>query len=42
VTFSAFGTDEDLTWFRVSVGAITLQDIQLMIPRIKEALDKLK
>jgi len=42
VPFSAFGTDEDLTWFRVSVGAITLQDIQLMIPRIKEALSKLK
>ncbi|WP_158994379.1 pyridoxal phosphate-dependent aminotransferase [Mucilaginibacter sp. L196] len=42
VPFSAFGTDEDLTWFRVSVGAITLQDIQAMIPRIKEALGKLK
>jgi aspartate aminotransferase len=42
VPFSAFGTDEDLTWFRVSVGAITLQDIQAMIPRIKETLAKLK
>ena len=42
VPFSAFGTDESLTWFRVSVGAITLQDIQAMIPRIKEALSKLK
>ena len=42
VPFSAFGTDDDLAWFRVSVGAITLQDIQLMIPRIKEALGKLK
>jgi aspartate aminotransferase len=42
VPFSAFGTDEDLTWFRVSVGAITLEDIQAMIPRIKEALSKLK
>jgi len=41
VPFSAFGTDEDLAWFRVSVGTITLQDIQAMIPRIKEALDKL-
>jgi aspartate aminotransferase len=42
VPFSAFGTDEDVNWFRASVGATTLQDIQQMIPRIKEALSKLK
>jgi len=42
VPFSAFGTDEDVNWFRASVGASTLQDIQQMIPRIKEALSKLK
>jgi aspartate aminotransferase len=41
VPFSAFGTDEDVNWFRASVGASTLQDIQQMIPRIKEALSKL-
>jgi aspartate aminotransferase len=41
VPFSAFGTDEDVNWFRASVGATTLQDIQQMIPRIKEALSKL-
>ena len=41
VPFSAFGTDEGLAWFRVSVGAITLQEIEQMIPRIKEALGKL-
>jgi aspartate aminotransferase len=42
VPFSAFGTDDDVTWFRASVGAITLQEIQQMIPRIKTALSKLK
>jgi aspartate aminotransferase len=42
VPFSAFGTEEDVNWFRASVGASTLQDIQQMIPRIKEALSKLK
>lgn len=42
VPFSAFGTGEDVNWFRASVGASTLQDIQKMIPRIKEALAKLK
>jgi aspartate aminotransferase len=42
VPFSAFGTDDDVNWFRASVGASTLQDIQNLIPRIKTALGKLK
>jgi aspartate aminotransferase len=42
VPFSAFGTDDNVNWFRVSVGASTLQDIEQMIPRIKDALAKLK
>src|SRR6202012_110081 len=42
VPFSAFGTDETANWFRVSVGASTLQEIEAMIPRIKTALAKLK
>jgi len=42
VPFSAFGTGEDVNWFRVSVGASTLADIEALIPRIKDALGKLK
>jgi aspartate aminotransferase len=42
VPFSAFGTDETENWFRASVGASSLEDIQAMIPRIKDALLKLK
>jgi aspartate aminotransferase len=42
VPFSAFGTEDDVNWFRASVGASTLADIQNLIPRIKEALSKLK
>jgi aspartate aminotransferase len=42
VPFSAFGTGDDVTWFRASVGASTLEDIRQMIPRIREALVKLK
>lgn len=42
VPFSAFGTDESVAWFRASVGGCSLTDIQKMIPRIKEALGKLK
>lgn len=42
VPFSAFGTDHDVNWFRASVGAITHEDIEALIPRVKEALSKLK
>jgi aspartate aminotransferase len=42
VPFSAFGNEDDMPWFRASVGACTLEDIQQMIPRIKDALNKLK
>jgi aspartate aminotransferase len=41
VPFSAFGTGDDVNWFRVSVGASTLQDIEELTPRIKAALAKL-
>ncbi|RAJ34397.1 pyridoxal phosphate-dependent aminotransferase [Pedobacter cryoconitis] len=42
VPFSCFGTDETKSWFRASVGACSLTDIQEMIPRVKAALSKLK
>lgn len=42
VPFSAFGTDNMMNWFRASVGACSLEDIQLMIPRMRDALGKLK
>jgi aspartate aminotransferase len=41
VPFSAFGTGNDINWFRVSVGASTLAEIQQLTPRIREALAKL-
>jgi aspartate aminotransferase len=42
VPFSAFGTDSGVNWFRASVGACSLEDIQQMIPRMRDALSKLK
>jgi len=42
VPFSAFGTDHDVNWFRASVGAITHEEIKALIPRVKEALSRLK
>jgi len=41
VPFSAFGTGEEVNWFRASVGASTLKDIEELVPRIKAALSKL-
>jgi aspartate aminotransferase len=41
VPFSAFGNDHSMAWFRASVGGCSLNDIQVMIPRIKAALSKL-
>ena len=42
VPFSAFGNDENMPWFRASIGGCSLQDIKNMLPRIKNALSKLK
>jgi aspartate aminotransferase len=41
VPFSAFGTDSRVNWFRASVGACSLEDIQQMIPRMRLALSNL-
>lgn len=42
VPFSAFGTDTGMNWFRASVGGCSYEDIEQMIPRMREALSKLK
>ncbi len=42
VPFSAFGNEENMPWFRASIGGCSLQDIKDMLPRIKNALSKLK
>jgi aspartate aminotransferase len=42
VPFSAFGTNDNVNWFRASVGASTLHDIEALVPRVKAALEKLK
>ena len=41
VPFQAFGTFEEDGWFRLSVGAVSLLDIENMIPRLKTALMQL-
>jgi aspartate aminotransferase len=41
VPFSAFGNEENMPWFRASIGGCSLQDIKDMMPRIAAALRKL-
>jgi aspartate aminotransferase len=41
VPFQAFGVPDDGGWFRLSVGAASLDAIQSAIPRIEAALGKL-
>ncbi|MES1206436.1 MAG: aminotransferase class I/II-fold pyridoxal phosphate-dependent enzyme [Pseudomonadota bacterium] len=38
VPFQAFGLKEDSGWFRISVGAVSLADIDAALPRVQAAL----
>jgi aspartate aminotransferase len=38
VPFQAFGSQEENGWFRLSVGAVSLDDIRQMFPRVRAAL----
>lgn len=42
VPFSAFGNSSDMPWFRASAGGVSVQEIQSMLPRMENALKKLK
>ncbi|WP_235925531.1 pyridoxal phosphate-dependent aminotransferase [Pontibacter burrus] len=42
VPFSAFGSEPELNWFRLSVGGASLEDIKASMSRLRAALEKLK
>ncbi|MBX7151858.1 aminotransferase class I/II-fold pyridoxal phosphate-dependent enzyme [bacterium] len=42
VPFQAFAHAEQSGWFRLSVGAVSLNDIETMVPKLKTALGKIK
>lgn len=42
VPFSAFGNSAETFWFRASVGGLSLEEIEGMLPRLKNALELLK
>jgi aspartate aminotransferase len=41
VPFRAFGVERDEGWFRLSVGAVSLEEIEAVLPRIERALAEL-
>jgi aspartate aminotransferase len=41
VPFQAFGLREDSGWFRISVGAVSLAEIEAALPRVRAALSKI-
>ncbi len=41
VPFQAFGSKENTGWFRLSVGAVSMEDIEEMLPRLRNALELL-
>ena len=42
IPFQAFGSTEEDGWFRLSVGAVSLAEIEEALPRLEEALRQLK
>lgn len=42
VPFQAFGLPEDTGWFRVSVGAVSVADIEAAMPRIRAMLEQVE
>jgi aspartate aminotransferase len=42
VPFEAFGVMKALGWFRLSVGAVSNEDIDSLMPRLHEAIEKLQ
>lgn len=42
VPFSAFGEEKSEPWFRASVGGLATDEISLMMPKLENALNKLK
>jgi aspartate aminotransferase len=41
VPFQAFGLDEETGWFRLSVGAVSMDEIEACFPRLRELMDSL-
>jgi aspartate aminotransferase len=40
VPFQAFGLEDESGWFRISIGAVSLQDISSAMDRLESALNR--
>ena len=40
VPFQAFGVPEDTGWFRLSVGAVSVADIEAALPKVRAAVGR--
>ena len=38
VPFGAFGSEGDNGWFRVSIGVVSVADIEALMPRLRQAV----
>ena len=38
VPFQAFGVSDDDDWFRLSVGAVSMEEVEALLPRLERAL----
>jgi len=41
VPFQAFGLPDETGWFRISVGAVSMEEIRAAFPRMRRLLDRL-
>lgn len=42
VPFQAFGLEDESGWFRLSVGAVSMDEIERMFPRVEAVLDRIR
>ena len=42
VPFQAFGLDSETGWFRLSVGAVSMEEIEAAMPRLRSLLDQVE
>jgi aspartate aminotransferase len=42
VPFQAFGLQQESGWLRLSVGAVSVEDVRALLPRLEAALQALR
>jgi aspartate aminotransferase len=42
IPFNAFGSQSDAGWFRLSIGVVSVEQIQAVLPRLRQAIEALE